>query len=486
LGSTLVPTIVSNGATLQIDTNNAPPNVFRNEGVHLNGNGVGNGGAMRSTAGCRIGGLGITLDGATRLTSVAGEFRYDVFATNRNFDLVLDGGGGHRLNVNGGFLLGTGKLTKEGTGYMQFENVPYTCTEVDFNDGGIRFRDGPQNSGIENPTQTGYVTIYAGPDADFIQSLLPNSMTWNNPMVLSATNLLINLVSNSTLTWGGVISGVSGGLAKGTNPASALVLNGANTYGGNTTIQGGFLTLGASGSIANSAVIDVWAGGVFDVSTNLSAFVLGSTQTLKGNGAVVGNITANGAIAPGASIGSLLFSNNLTVSKLLIEVDKSVSPSNDVIKVIGTLSAGSGTLTVNNLGPTLAMGDTFYLFTDDVGNTKAVSGGGALTVTGGGATWTNQLAANGSIKVLTVSATPLPVPATNLTLAVVGPNSVGLGGNGDPNAAYDIYAYTNVATPMSSWWKIGTTNASAGGVIQFVDSQATNVYRFYRFGQTSP
>ncbi len=486
LGSTLAPTIVSNGATLVITTNNASATAFRNEPLYVNGQGFGNGGAVRSIAGCRIGGSsGVTLDSASRLYSVFGEFRYDVFAPDRNFDCTFAGDGNHRLNVNGGFKLGTGKLIKEGAGYVQTEGVTYTCGEVDFKDGIFRFRELP-GGGFRDAANVDLVPFTVGVDADEFRTVLANNITVANNLTLNATNLLVTLVSNSQITLPGVISGATGGLAKGTNPASALVLGGANTYGGNTTVQGGVLTLGANGSISNSAAIDVWAGAVFDVSTNVNPFVLGSSQTLKGNGAVAGNITANGTVSPGASIGSLLFSNSLTVSKLLIEVDKSVSPSNDVIKVIGALSAGSGTLTVNNLGPTLAVGDTFYVFTDDVGNPKVVSGGGSLIVSGGGANWTNQLTANGSIKVLSVSVTPPPVPATNLTVNAVGPNSVGLGGKGAANAAYDVYAYTNVAAAMSNWWKIGTTNSSAGGVIQFVDSQATNAYRFYRFGQPSP
>ena len=121
------------------------------------------------------------------------------------------------------------------------------------------------------------------------------------------------------------------------------------------------------------------------------------------------------------------------------------------------------------------MNDSFKVFN------KAVSAGQTIAVAGGGATWTNKLAVDGSIAVLT--AAPPAVPATNLTIQAVGPTSVGLGGMGAASSAYSVYASTNVALPMSSWWKIGTANSSGGGAIQYLDSQATNSQRFYRFGQ---
>jgi hypothetical protein len=69
--------------------------------------------------------------------------------------------------------------------------------------------------------------------------------------------------------------------------------------------------------------------------------------------------------------------------------------------VVGTLTkVGAGTLTVANLGPTLQVGDKFTLFSQPLVN------GGAVTVTGGGATWVNNLAGDGSITVATVSAPP--------------------------------------------------------------------------------
>jgi hypothetical protein len=263
-----------------------------------------------------------------------------------------------------------------------------------------------------------------------------------------------------------------------------LVLSAANTYSGNTTILGnaspaaggGTLTLGASSSIGSSPVIDVQQNATFDVSAVTGGFVLGPGQTLKGNGTVIGNVTDNGAISPGASLGNIIFNNNLTLSgaNLSIEVDKSLSPSNDVITVLGVLTnTGPGAVGVANIGATpLVIGDSFQIFS------QSVSNGQALTVVGGGVVWTNHLAVDGSIAVVSTATSP----ATNLTIAALGPTSFKLSGKGAPNAVYGIYASPSL-TPPVVWTLIGATNSTAGGIIEFVDVQATSTQRFYRFGQ---
>src|SRR5262249_37321670 len=159
-------------------------------------------------------------------------------------------------------------------------------------------------------------------------------------------------------------------------------------------------------------VIDVQTDGTFDVSLVPGGFVLEPAQTLKGNGIVIGDVTAKGTIAPGASLGNLSFNNSLTLSgaNLSMEVDKSLTPSNDVITVGSTLTAtGFGTVTVANVGGTpLVAGDTFQIFS------QPVVSGSALAVFGNGVVWTNNLEADGSIGVAGAA-----VRATNVTIVQV-------------------------------------------------------------------
>ena len=513
LGTASVPTVVTNGATLSYDTGGSGQQC--SESFIIYGSGVTNGGALRGSSGSPqwSGGV-LCLTNARICWEGGGEWLWKgssgsnnqlgqdpgtaICATNGSsaYDLTIGGNGGTiRMNINGRWaFMGTGKIIKEGKCRLRTE-TPALCTgAVLFNGGEIfpRAAGGGLGSGPIYVTNAPYVAFVT------TQSALNATLT---PQVVLAegANLYFTFsdTTNKTpvFTCNGVISGPGGISATNygfvtnlldsvvTTNRGKAVLTAVNTYTGNTLIcsnaapgmNAGILALTGNGSIARSAVIDVQQTGTFDVSGVTVPFALGTTQLLKGAGCIVGNVTANGTIAPGSSIGNLTFSNNLVIAgNLSIEVDKTVSPSNDVITVVGTLTnAGTGTLTVANIGAAaLAPGDSFQVFS------KPVLNGQALNVVGGSYTWVNKLAVDGSIAIQ-----PPTVVATNLTIAASGPSSFSLQGNGGPNLSYNVYASTNVTDPMAAWWLIGTTNADVGGLIRFLDTEATNAQRFYRFGQ---
>lgn len=141
--------------------------------------------------------------------------------------------------------------------------------------------------------------------------------------------------------------------------------------------------------------------------------------TLGGNGLVGGPVTVlpGGNVAAGASIGTLTINNNLTLGgNVVAEVNTSVSPSNDLIVVSGTLTnSGTGTVTLSNLGPALVAGDSFTLFS------KPLANGGAMSLTASpalasGLVLSNRLALDGSVLVVQ----GLPTTPTNLTYSVSG------------------------------------------------------------------
>ena len=91
--------------------------------------------------------------------------------------------------------------------------------------------------------------------------------------------------------------------------------------------------------------------------------------------------------------------------------------SSDLVSVTGTLvNTGTGTITVTNLGAPLTAGQSFTLFN------KAVSGGNTMTVTGGGVTWTNHLAVDGTIVTgPAVAAQPPVITSTMVSGGGTGP-----------------------------------------------------------------
>ena len=127
------------------------------------------------------------------------------------------------------------------------------------------------------------------------------SLSISVPMTLTGTggDGRINTAGYS-VTISSILSG-SGGLNKfGSN---TLTLSANNTYNGVTTVSAGTLALSTNGKISNSSTINVASGATFNVSAVSGGFSLGASQTLKGSGTVVGNLTVNGIHAPGNSPG---------------------------------------------------------------------------------------------------------------------------------------------------------------------------------------
>jgi hypothetical protein len=99
---------------------------------------------------------------------------------------------------------------------------------------------------------------------------------------------------------------------------------------------------------------------------------------------------------------------NLDISAgfIVVNLNKSLSPSNSFVLMTnyvnlsgGTITASGGTLKLVNVGPSLAVGDRFSLFSQPLSAQSA----SALTITGAGATWRNDLAVDGSIAALSVT-----------------------------------------------------------------------------------
>jgi autotransporter-associated beta strand protein len=215
-------------------------------------------------------------------------------------------------------------------------------------------------------------------------------MTFSGPVSLNgndglgtATNRFFQIANTALTTLQGVISDGGSGYGFVKTGNGTLALNAVETYTGPTLITNG--TLQVNGQLASGAVT---------VATNAA---LGGVGTINGPVTVL----PGGILAPGNSIGTLTVNNNVSLAGgLAIEVNKSGSPSSDNVVVSGTLiNSGIGPVTVTNVGPALAQGDTFTLFN------KPVVNGVSILVTGANVIWTNKLAVDGTIAVAAVMAT---------------------------------------------------------------------------------
>lgn len=264
-----------------------------------------------------------------------------------------------------------------------------------------------------------------------------NSLNPGAPLDSNGTNRTLNVTNTAATTFAGEINdnGFTSGFTK--TGGGALYLNGTNIYAGPTTNNAGLLA--GSGSIAGVVVVGT-------------------------NGSIGGG--------PAGSIGTLTLSNNLTLNgNVFIRVDKDLSPgqSNDVVSVTGTLAnGGTGTVTVTNIGTgALVVGDTFQIFS------KAVSGGGSLTIKGGGAgvQWNNNLAASGTISVAAI----VSGPTTNATITQVfqsGTNVVVVGTNNNvPNTMfhYAVLTSTNILIPLTNWTPLVTNPFNGTGTFDYTN-----------------
>ena len=191
------------------------------------------------------------------------------------------------------------------------------------------------------------------------------------------------------------VSGAGGFiLTGGVDGAGELILGGNDTYTGPTTVNAGTLLI--NGSTAAASTVSVASG-----------------TTLGGTGTINGPVTiaAGGLLSPGTSIGTLTINNKLTLGgDLLIKVNKSLTPSNDMVSVSGTLTnAGVGTLEVINFGAPLVTGDSFQIF-----NKPLLNGQAMRVLSAGTEVWTNKLAVDGSIAVLSATNPPITGDPTSV------------------------------------------------------------------------
>ncbi len=210
------------------------------------------------------------------------------------------------------------------------------------------------------------------------------ALSWGNESI-DALNGTGSIITSAALTIGagngsGSYGGVMSSLAALTKTGSGTeTLSGSNTYTGTTAITGG--TLSVTGSLASGTV-------------TVSGGALAGTGTIGAT-----TVSSGGTLSPGVGgIGTLSF-NSKALSlggATVMEINKAAGTS-DKAQGLAGLTYG-GTLTINNLGGTLAAGDTFTLFgaTSYTGSFVTLN----LPPLATGLAWdTSKLATNGSVTV---------------------------------------------------------------------------------------
>ena len=155
------------------------------------------------------------------------------------------------------------------------------------------------------------------------------------------TSLQGNIADNAALVFNQASDGVYNGVLSGTGTLTKsgtgmLVLDGKNSFTGTTTVQAGTLEVGDA--------------------TNASATLGGNVQvvaggTLRGHGTIVGNVTNNGSVQPGGSIGTLTIQGNYTQgANGALVIDAAPTGQADLLTVNGKASIAGSTVVLGATG----------------------------------------------------------------------------------------------------------------------------------------
>ena len=461
LGTVAGGTTVASGAALQIHnqiTTLAEPLI-------LNGTGVANDGALRSNPGPNTFAGAITLASASRINSDSGTLTLSNTITGTNVGLTLGGAGS--ITANGIIGLGSGGLTKDGSGLLVLSGANTYTGATTVKAGLLRATSGtglPTASnlilsgaileGIGATTFTrnlgtsgtntvqwtgsggfsaygGKMTVAIGGTASptalawasgsfvpsgsalvFGSTTADNETEFRNSINLSGAAQTVTVNDNPATaadfaTLSGVLS--NGGLVK--DGSGMLVLSGANTYTGATTVKAGALRA-AEGTALPATSSLVLAGGIFEGlgattvtrslgtsagntvqwtgSSGFSASGGKMTVAIGGTGSPTALTWASGSFVPSGSalmFGSTTADNatefrnniNLAGAARTVTVNDNPATAADFATLSGVLSNGS--LVKDGIGMLVVSGANTYAGTTTVkaGALRATSGAGLPT-----------------------------------------------------------------------------------------------------------
>ncbi len=292
-------------------------------------------------------GIGQSSSAASSLVLGGGTLQYTggSVSTNRSFTLTAATtsgievtGAGTNLTISGASANTTGGLFKSGAGTLTLTGANLHTGLTDVRAGTLAY--GANNALSSGPVQVSGGTLDIGGYSDTV-----GAVTLVSGSIAGTTGVLTG--SSYEVQSGAVsaILGGSGALAKTTG--GTVILSGANTYAGGTTVSGGILLIASDQSAATGPLTV-------------------ANATVGGSGIIGGTVTVNagGTLSPGASIESL-GSGALTLndgSTFAYELD-TASLNGDLLYVTGGVAFdGTVTLTLAELAAgKVAVGDKLTL-----------------------------------------------------------------------------------------------------------------------------
>jgi len=231
-----------------------------------------------------------------------------------------------------------------------------------------------------------------------------NAGTLNTIAANGSANTAEKLHVAAPISGGGnlQINGISGDIG-------VIMLEATNTYTGSTTVASGTLLVnGVNGSSAITVNTNATLGGIGSI---------GGTVTVAAGGTLAPGISNRGGLT--AAIGTLTAGSTTVGGAVVMKIDRAAVPTSDNLTAPSITINSGAILTVNNIGSTnLVAGDTFALFSTPVSG--AFSAVNLPALPDSTVVWTNKLAVNGTIAV--VSVTTINTNSPVITNSVSGGN----------------------------------------------------------------
>jgi len=475
LGSDAAGTTVADGAELRV----LGGITVATEALTLNGSGVSTNGALRNFSGDNTVASAIALASAARIVSTAGTLTLTGGVTGADKNLTF-GGNGNTTISSTGLSLGTGSLTKTGTGLLLL-SVANTYS------GGTTISGGSIKIGVTDALGSGAVNVGG------VGTLDLNNLTISNAIVLAdgATLTGGSLPATSVPTSGKLDIIITGSSDLEKNDSGRLELTAASTYTGATKAAGGTVAVSDFGNGSSASPLGVTA------LTDPSKLVLSAGATLEFTGTTATStarsftVSGSAGIAAGTGAAALTFTEDAKIALSGATPELKLIANNSGTNVFRAslsdddITAGRGlkTLTIDGAG-VWVIGGNVNRFKQDIrvdvaGGTIALESG-ALPATaviaisdGAKLRWeagnTNDLSSNLSI---TAGATAkLDLGNNNVVFNAAPTVATGSGstvtiekqGSGSLKIATGVNAGTvNVSLPANSG--LLTVNGSVGNV----------------------
>lgn len=480
LDSRTGPTLIDSGSTMQLDNNDSAGTL--GSGALTNNGGLLFDGSSDYAYGFPIYGTGgITNNGGNGQITLANTVNASYLVQAGAGSMLLQGNN----NISGALIVQNGNVLARaanclGKNTVISGGVLQMIFNIDFAGTNITLSGGQLLGGVSgNDSFDGTVTLAVDSQINVNSS---DSLTLNSTSGIAGNGYNLYTGGGGTL----ILLGTNNTWASLNITLGTVQIGngGGGSLGGGVIDDAGILAFDTAGTLlVTNQIIDI--GGIAQIGpgtvtvtgdasslggpTTVSAGTLGGTTTFGGPISVL----PGGTLAAGtpSSIGTLTANNGLTIGgNVLAKVNKSLTQSNDYFIVSGTLdNTNSGSVVVDNLGPALKAGDKFTLFS------QPVSGGAAMAVSGSGVVWSNNLANDGSIIVLSTVVTHPVIQNILLNSA----NFVVNGTNGTAGQPCYLLSSTNLATPLSQWIRVSTNAFDGSGNFHITNTIGGGRQNFY-------